>query len=448
MSAAGLETTNESAAPAASKAYRTYVVWLLFCIALINFFDRQIVNILAEPIKRDLGLSDLQLGLLTGLAFASLYTITGIPIAIIADRTNRARVITGALLVWSTFTAACGLAQNYTQLLLARVVVGLGESGCQPPSLSLIADYASKEKRASSMGTYSLGISVGGLVALALGGVLADQFGWRVAFFLAGVPGILLAIVAGLTLKDPRANTSASDRPPTRSVRECFAELKGNSVFWWVCLASAAKALVSYGQVAFLGSFFLRVHQEGLAKVAGQIGDVTGLHLGPLAMVGLGLGLISGIGGVFGTWLGGYLGDRLGRRDATNLLLIPAIAAPLSIPFQVAAFLTPDTGMALLLLIPPGVLGALWLGPTFAALQSVVRPDTRATAASLQSSFVLFLGLGLGPLAVGGISDALAVGFGEAGGVRWSLVACSMFGLVAAALFWAGSRNLKTAIIS
>lgn len=299
MSAASLETSDESAAPAASKAYRTYVVWLLFCIALINFFDRQIVNILAERIKRDLGLSDLQLGLLTGLAFASLYTITGIPIAIIADRTNRARVITGALLVWSTFTAACGLAQNYTQLLLARVVVGLGESGCQPPSLSLIADYAPKEKRASSMGTYSLGISVGGLVALALGGVLADQFGWRVAFFLAGVPGILLAIVAGLTLKDPRSGVS--DRPPARSVRECFAELKGNSVFWWVCLASAAKALVSYGQVAFLGSFFLRVHKEGLAKVAAQIGDVTGLHLGPLAMVGLGLGLISGIGGVFGT---------------------------------------------------------------------------------------------------------------------------------------------------
>lgn len=298
------------------------------------------------------------------------------------------------------------------------------------------------------MGTYSLGISVGGLVALALGGVLADQFGWRTAFFLAGVPGVLLAIVAGFTLKDPRSQTASADRPAARSVRECFAELRSNSVFWWVCLASAAKALVSYGQVAFLGSFFLRVHKEGLGEVARQIGAMTGIHLGPLAMVGLGLGLISGIGGVFGTWLGGYLGDRLGRRDATNLLLIPAIAAPLSIPFQAAAFLTPDTGTALLLLIPPGILGSLWLGPTFAALQSVVRPDTRATAASLQSSFVLFLGLGLGPVLVGGVSDALAASLGDAGGVRWSLVLCSMFGLVAAALFWAGSRNLKSAVVS
>lgn len=432
----------------ASPAYRKYVVWLLFLIALVNFLDRQIVNILAEPIKRDLGLSDLQLGLLTGLAFASLYTITGIPIALIADRTNRARVITGALLIWSTFTAACGMAQNFTQLLIARVVVGLGESGCQPPSLSLIADYAPKTERASAMGHYSLGIAVGGLVAVAAGGVLADQLGWRAAFFLAGLPGVALALLAAFTLKDPRRGSAAPTQPPGRGIRECLAELRGNSVFWWICLASAAKALVSYGQGAFLGSFFLRVHKQGLADVAATVSQATGLHLGPLAFVGLGLGLIAGIGGVAGTWLGGQLGDRFGRQDMTALLLIPAVAAPLAIPFQVMAFLTSDTGLALLLLIPPGLLGSLWLGPTFAALQSVVRPDTRATAAALQSSFVLFLGLGLGPLCVGALSDHLGTTLGEASGVRWSLVACSMVGLLAALLFWLGSRKLKASVIS
>jgi MFS family permease len=443
--------TADADVPTASPAYRAYVVWLLFLVAVFNFFDRQIVNILAEPIKHDLGLADWQLGMLTGLSFAALYTIAGIPIAVIADRTNRARIISGALLLWSIFTAVCGLTQTFTQLFMARVAVGLAESGCQPPSVSLISDYAPKEKRSSALGHYSVGIAVGGLVALAAGGVLADRFGWRAAFLIAGAPGIVLAVVAALTLKDPRARRhKGSAAAPSRPVRECLRELAATNIFWWLCLASASKGMISYGQGAFLGSFFLRVHKAGLADVSATIERWWGLHLGPLALVGLGLGLISGMGGVFGTWLGGHLGDRFARRNMTTLLLIPAVAAPLAAPFHLAAFMAPSAWMALLLLIPPGLLGAMWLGPTFAALQSVVRPDTRATAAAVQASFVLFLGLGLGPLVVGLLSDTFAgpLALGPAEGVRWALVVMSGMGLVAGVLFYVASTKLKAAIIS
>ncbi len=435
----------------ASVRYRKYVVWLLFLIAVVNFFDRQIVNILAEPIKRDLGLADWQLGILTGLSFAALYTLSGIPIALIADRTNRAKIISGALLFWSIFTALCGLAHTFTQLLLARLAVGLGESGCQPPSVSLISDYVPKAERSSALAHYSLGISIGGLIALAAGGVLADRFGWRAAFLMAGGPGIILSVVAWITLKDPRAARAAGSAAPLqRPVLECLGELRRTNIIWWLYAASSAKGMLSYGQVAFLGSFFQRAHQAGLQEVSASIQQMTGVHLGPLALVGLGLGLISGVGAVAGTWLGGKLGDKLARRDISNLLLLPAIAAPLAVPFQVAAFLAPSAWMALVLLIPAGLLGAIWLGPTFAALQSVVRPDVRSTAAAIQAAFVLFIGLGLGPVLTGSLSDTLAgpLGLGSAEGLRWALVAVSGVGFLASWLFFVASRKLKTAIVS
>lgn len=441
----------EIAQTSVSAGYRKYVVWLLFLIAVVNFFDRQIINILAEPIKRDLGLADWQLGLLTGMSFAALYTISGIPIALIADRTNRAKIISGALLFWSVFTAVCGLAQTFTQLLLARLAVGLGESGCQPPSVSLISDYVEKEQRSSALAHYSLGISIGGLIALAAGGVLADRFGWRAAFLMAGAPGIILAIVAWFTLKDPRSGRAArASASPHRPVMECLRELLRTNIVWWLYAASAAKGMLSYGQVAFLGSFFQRVHKTGLEEISATIEQSTGFQMGPLALVGLGLGLISGLGAVAGTWLGGNLGDRLAKRDISTLLLIPAIAAPLAVPFHISAFLAPSVWTAFLLLIPAGLLGAVWLGPTFAALQSVVRPDVRSTAAALQAAFVLFVGLGLGPLLTGGLSDILGgvVGLGSADGVRWALVAVSGVGLVASWLFFVASRKLKAAIVS
>lgn len=438
---------NAPVGAAGSSRYRQYVIWLLFFIALINFFDRQIINILAEPIKLELGLADWQLGMLTGFSFAALYTFSGIPIALLADRTNRAHIISAALLFWSVFTAACGLAQTFTQLLLSRLAVGLGESGCQPPSLSLIADYAPKEERSSALAHYSLGITIGGLLALVVGGILADQFGWRVTFLVAGAPGIILAVVAFMTLRDPRSGQKAPDNPPIRAI---FRELRRTEIIWWIYGASAAKGMISYGQVAFLGSFLLRVHGDGLADASERLSVLTGVQLGPLAMVGGALGLITAIGGITGTWLGGQLGDRLMKDRADKVLLVPAIATCLAVPFQVAAFLSPSGWLAVALLVPPALFHAMWLGPTFAALQSVVRARVRSTASAIQATFVLLIGLGLGPVLVGALSDLLAgpFGLGPADGVRWALIALCTVAFGASTLFYVAAGKLKASIIS
>ncbi|MGA0604459.1 spinster family MFS transporter [Phenylobacterium sp. VNQ135] len=441
------EAIASPAGATASPGYRRYVIWLLFSVALINFFDRQIINILAEPIKRDLGLADWQLGLLTGFSFAALYTFSGIPIALLADRTNRARIISGALLFWSVFTAACGLAQTFTQLLLARLAVGLGESGCQPPSLSLISDYAPKEERSSALAHYSLGITIGGLLALVAGGILADQFGWRTAFLVAGAPGVLLGILSFMTLKDPRRGQAGQD---SLSVRATMGELGRTKIIWWIYGASAAKGMISYGQVAFLGSFLLRVHGDSLTDASNKLSAATGGDFGPLVLVGGALGLISAVGGVTGTWLGGQFGDRIMKDRPEKLLLLPAIATPLAVPFQVAAFLSPSGWLAVALLIPPALLHAMWLGPTFAALQSVVKPRVRSTASAVQATFVLLIGLGFGPVVVGALSDFLAgpLGLGSADGVRWALIALCSVSFVASWLFYVAAGKLKASIIS
>lgn len=440
----GVAEDETAAAAPVSDGYRNYVVWLLFLIAVVNYFDRQIINILAEQIKHDLRLADWQLGMLTGLAFAALYTLFGIPVALFADRSNRARIITISLAAWSLFTATCGLAQNYAQLLVSRLLVGLGEAGCQPPSLSLISEYAPREIRSKAMGVYALGIPAGSLIALTLGGVLSEHFGWRAAFLIAGAPGLTLALLALLTLRDPRARAATATQA-TRSVRGSFGELRANRVFWWLSLGSGCMALVSYGQLAFFGSFFLRVHKASLAAMSADLQAVTGLTLGPIALVGVGLGVVIGVAGLIGAFLGGQLGQRFSGKTPSALMWVPALAAPACVPFYVAAFLAPSAPLAFALLFAPKVIGNVWLAPTFAALQSVVPPDVRATASAVQSSFVLLIGLGLGPVAVGALSDSLAIGagLGEAEGVRWALIAASTFCVIAACFFVIAARAMK-----
>jgi len=430
-----------------SPGYRSYALWLLLGIYTLNFLDRQVVNILAEPIKQELDLADWQLGALTGLAFAVFYTFLGIPIARLADRANRPMIIATALAVWSAFTAACGLAGNFTQLLLARIGVGVGEAGCSPPSHSLITDYTPKEKRASALAFYAMGIPLGSLAGMALGGLVADAHGWRVAFFVAGAPGLLLAVVAALTLKEPRkqlaaaqAKSAAADAP---TFKEAMKELSTKRSFWLIAFAASLISFIGYGHLAFYGSFFFRNHGPQLAELAASMGG-----LGPAGFLGTALGLIVGIFGTLGTFLGGQIADRAAKRDIRAYVSVPAVASVVGGPFFVWAMMTDNAALALGLLAIPTLLNSLWYGPVFAAVQSLVQPRTRATAAAVLLFVINLIGLGLGPLCVGILSDVFSASMGEAEGVRWALITSALVALVSATLFWLARRTIREEIVS
>ena len=412
-------------------------MWLLLVIYILNFLDRQVVNILAEPIKQDLGLDDRQLGMLTGLSFALFYTVLGIPIARLAERANRVWIISGATALWSLFTVASGFAANFTQLLLARVGVGVGEAGCSPPAHSLITDYAPREQRASALAFYSLGIPLGSLLGLALGGLVADAYGWRTAFFVAGAPGLLVAAVALVVLKEPRrAAPATAARVETPSLGQALKELATKPSFWLISVGASLGAFVSYGQIAFFGSFYARNHGTELAGLA------SGFGLGVAGFLGTTLGLIIGISGGLGTFAGGRLADAWTRRNRGAYADTSALGVALAFPLAAAAFLVPSGVASLALLAIPVFLNNAWYGPVFASVQSLAQPRTRATAAAIMLFIVNLIGLGLGPLVLGDISTRLTPEFGEAQAVRWAMIATGAAGLIGGLLFWLAGRRL------
>lgn len=442
--------TESHAAPAVaqvSTGYRRYALCVLLVIYILNFLDRQIVSILAEPIKHDLGLADWQLGLMTGLAFALFYTLLGIPIARVAETGNRPRIIAAAAGAWSLFTIACGFAQNFVQLVLCRVGVGIGEAGCTPPAHSLITDYTPREKRASALAFYSLGIPLGGLFGMALGGLIADAHGWRTAFLVAGAPGIVMALVAATTLVEPRSRLAAdlaasrAARPPFRAA---MAEIRAKRTFWLIAFAAAIKAFIGYGAAAFLAPFFFRNHAAELTLIA------EGYGLGLTGLLGITLGIVLGLTGAVGTWMGGFLADRYGARDLRAYVSIPAISTLMGIPFYIAGLLSDSAVFALVMFAFPPLLNTLWYGPGYAAVQGLVRPQNRATAAAVLLFLINLIGLGLGPLGVGAVSDLISgpLGLGMAEGVRWSLMIFILFGALASALFWMARKTIREEMVS
>jgi MFS family permease len=430
-----------------STAYRRYALWVLLIIYTLNFLDRQVVNILAEPIKRDLGLADWQLGMMSGLAFAIFYTVLGIPIARLAERKNRPFIIGASVAAWSFFTVLCGFAQNFWQLILARIGVGVGEAGCTPPAHSLIMDYVPKEKRASSIAFYSIGTPLGTLAGMAMGGLVADAYGWRVAFMVAGAPGVVFALIAAFTLIEPRRQLAADIAARAAqqiSFGAALAVLAAKKTFWLVALAASIKAFIGYGQAPFAASFFFRNHTAELASLAALFG------LKSAGFLGLALGLIGGTAGVIGAWLGGVLADKLGAKDLRAYVIVPAVASVLAIPFYLVAINLPTAVPAMFLLTIPVLLGTLWYGPVYATAQSIVEPHMRATAAAVLLFIINLIGLGLGPVAVGALSDILAgpVGLGEAEGVRWALIISAMLGLVSFALFWRARKTIREDMVA
>lgn len=427
-----------------SVSYRRYAIGLLFFIYVFNFIDRQIVTILAEPIKQDLGIADWQLGLMTGTAFAIFYCTLGIPIARFAERHNRPWIIGLSLTAWSGFTALCGLVQNFWQLVLARVGVGVGEAGCTPPAHSLIADYTPKAQRASAMAFYSMGNPVGALIGVVTGGLVADAFGWRTAFLLVGVPGVALAIVTILTLVEPRLRRAAATareaaQAPQSSLLDVLRLLRRKRTFWLMALAVSIVAFIGYGHAPFGASFFLRVHGTEIGALAARFG------LGPIGFVGLSLGLILGLSAGLGVFLGGIVADRFGARDLRAYMGIPGVAVLASVPLYTVAMLLPSFPPILPLLALNAVLISLWQGPVYATVQNVVPVHMRATAASIFLFIANLIGLGLGPLAVGAASDILAgpFGLGSAEGVRWALIGSEFLAIPAFVCFWLARRTIR-----
>ena len=388
---------SESAAPAPlSVGASRYALGLLVVVYVFNFIDRSILSILLEDIKLDFDVSDTYLGFLSGIAFALLYTVMGIPIARWADRGSRTTIIALAIFVWSSMTALTGFARTFGQLALARVGVGIGEAGCSPPAHSLISDYFPPERRATALSIYSLGIPIGAAIGFWAGGWLNEFFDWRVAFIVVGLPGCLLAVLVKLTLPEPPRGVrdgpekiSADDG--TREVLSFMLSLRS---FRHMAFGAALHAFYGYGASAFIAAFFMRSH--GIPS--GELGTW-------LAVLGL-------TGGVAGTYLGGFLSDRLAKRDPRWHMWVPALATTIYIPFAFLLYLWPDGRTALMLSLPGSFLGGMYLGPTFAMTQSLVPPHMRATASAILLFVINLIGLGLGPQAVGILSDLLHGEFG------------------------------------
>ena len=409
------------------------MLFALLLVYILNFLDRQIVNILAEPIKRDLGLSDTQLGLLAGPAFAVFYAVLGIPIARYADnaRTNRVWLISLCLAVWSAMTAVCGVAQNFLQLALARIGVGVGEAGCTPAAHSLIADSVPPEKRSSAIAFFGLGIPIGGLLGLIIGGVVNDQYGWRAALMLVGAPGILLAFVLPLLIRDPRRCADSahfkkvsSSAKTALTVKDAAREIFASKAYLYVFIAASFTAFLSYGKGLWTISFFIRSH--GLSTTE----------------AGLAMAVALGMSGIAGTWLGGKMADVYGKRDKRHILTLPAIGMAVAAPILFAGYYAEDWRIAVALLIVPTMLNAAYYGPAYGCVQGLVRPEARAIAASLVVFGQNLIGLGMGPLLFGVLSDWLQpIAGGES--VRWVLYGAAWLGLIPAFFFWRASLRLS-----
>ncbi len=391
-----------------------YALALLTVVYVFNFVDRQILAILLEPIRRDLGVSDSAMGFLTGPAFALFYTFAGIPIARWADRGVRRDILAIGLALWSAMTAMSGLAVRYWQLAIARIGVGVGEAACVPTSHSLIADYFPPERRASAMAIFSCGISLGIMAGFVVGGWMSESLGWRSTFFVVGLPGLALALWLRLSLAEPER--SAGARVAQLELGPSLAVLWGSRTFRHVCLGAGIASLVGYALLTWTPAYLERTFRM------------------PRAEIGLWLGLISGIGGGIGTILGGVLADRWSRRDPRWQAWIPAIGRSLSLPCFVLFTQQTSATAAMCWLFPGMVFAGTWFGPVFSLTQGLVPPSMRAFASAVLLFVVNVIGLGLGPQIVGVLSDSF--------GLRTSLLCVSVFEVWAAFHFWRASRGL------
>jgi len=391
--------------PTQTTAARRYALIVLAVVYMFNFIDRQILAILLPAIREEFGVSDAWLGFLTGTAFAALYIGLGIPVARYADRHNRRNLIALAVAVWSGMTALSGMAANFTQLALARIGVGVGEAGCSPPAHSMIADLYPPEKRSTAMGVYTIGISAGIMLAYLLGGWVAQNVGWREALLVVGLPGLILAAVVRFTVVEPKRGHSEgrealSEQP---SFFRTLRFLSRRPSFVHMTVAAGLSSYVGYSVISFLPSFLVRSY--GM----------------PVAEVGIYLGLIIGIVGGSGFFLGGYIADHLGQSNHRRALSFIGITVLLTAIPYAAMFLSDTWQIALLLFLVPAATANVYLAPVLSQAQGLVSLRMRAMASALALLIINVIGLALGPLLTGLLSDVLEARFAEES-MRYSLL--------------------------
>lgn len=409
-----------------SSAYRAYFLGMLVLSYLVNFMDRQVFSILLEPIKRELLLADWQLGALGGLAFATFYVVLGLPIAKLSDRYNRINIIAVALSCWSLATAACGMASNFVQMLLARIGVAVGEAGGTPPSYSLISDLFPPSRRATATGIYVAGPPVGTALGLVLGGWLAEEYGWRVAFVAVGLPGLLLAGWMWLTLREPpRGFSEQRDAEGEASTVFGVARLLlSRRSFPLMSVASGIAAFSGYAMGLWLPSFYIRSYGLSVAEA------------------GLWLAVGGVINGIVGAILGGYVADNLGKRNIRWWVYVPGIAMLIGGLLCFPAFSTGSWILSMVIVNIVLMLYHTWAGPVYAATQGMVGLRMRAVAVSLLLFVVNLIGLGFGPLVVGIVSDVLQEAVGD-DSLRWSLMLTGPVFLIASVLYFFSAKTLR-----
>ena len=424
--------TPETASPHSlySNHYRYYVLALLTLGYVFNFVDRQVMTILIEPIKTEFGATDTQMGLLSGLAFALFYATLGIPVARLADRWSRRNVLAISMTTWSAITALCATATGFWHLLLLRIGVGIGEAGGTPPSQSLLADYFPPEKRAFAQGVLATAPNIGILVGLFGGALIAEAYGWRLVFLIFGIPGVLLAVLIQLTIKEPPKVREAQSQVD-QGLFSALGRIVRLPSFTHIMVGVGFTGIAGYGLGVWSPSFLVRVHGMSLVDA------------------GLYLGLMGVFGGGFGTIFSGLLVDALARRDARWQLWVPAIGIFIALPTQLAFLLWPvdhrlvvggaiDIPFALIFMGLSAIFASFWIAPSYAAVQNLVPQYWRTQASALMLLAINLLGMGLGPLLVGLLSDAL-IGYGTES-VRYALAIGVSFSVVGGIAYIRGSR--------
>jgi MFS family permease len=409
--------------------YQWYVVGVLVLGYVFNVIDRGVLGVLVQPIKAELKISDTAMGLLSGLAFAFCYAVMGVPIARLADRWSRVSVLSLAIAVWSIATASCGAAINYVTLLISRSMTAVGEAGGSPPSHSLISDYFGSSTRATALAVYAMSVPVGTAIGNYASGHFNDWFGWRKAFVLVGLPGLVVALIVFLTIKEPPRGYSdgpaRKPRPQAPPFFEVFRFLLTRKSFMHMSVATAAHSVMWYAGSNWNPAFFMRSHNMTTSQ--------AGSYLAIFALVG-----------AIGSFLGGFLSDRISTKagDMRWYMWVPGIACLTMVPLQFAAYLSPDMSYVVPSFTLMVVLASMFFGPSFAVAQSIATVRMRAVSASVLLFIQSIIGLSIGPFLVGVFSDLLAPRAGISS-LRYAMVIVGVANIWAAFHYMMGGRYYR-----